>query len=209
MTTRCRRWAVLGGRSVRRGERSARSMVDSGSDGCRVRASTCDAPEGTVHLRTRTLRSQDPTKKQARDAGRFSTMRFQPRSLERSLALSAQMLRAEVDNHASVHDGSTAASLGLLGAPIEGPTHFSQFDPLAVALWAMSGSPTAPSAATSSRWSSKVRRSSHAHDDDPRRAIERTRRTTLRADRHGIDRPDHTRPNSTPPRRPRRPGSCS
>jgi hypothetical protein len=48
----------------------------------------------------------------------------------------AQMLAAqEVDGHASVHDGETAASLGLIGAPIEGPTHFSQFDPLAVARW--------------------------------------------------------------------------
>jgi len=40
-----------------------------------------------------------------------------------------------VDGHASVHDGEQAASLGLAGAPIEGPTHFSQFDPLAVAIW--------------------------------------------------------------------------
>jgi hypothetical protein len=48
----------------------------------------------------------------------------------------AQMLaKQEVDGHASVHDDATAASLGLSGAPIEGPTHFSQFDPLAVALW--------------------------------------------------------------------------
>src|SRR4051812_4256500 len=48
----------------------------------------------------------------------------------------AQMLAdQEVDGHTSVHDGDTAASLGLLGAPIEGPTHFSQFDPMAVALW--------------------------------------------------------------------------
>jgi hypothetical protein len=37
--------------------------------------------------------------------------------------------------HASVHDGETADTLGLSGAPIEGPTHFSQFDPLAVAVW--------------------------------------------------------------------------
>jgi Transposase IS116/IS110/IS902 family len=37
--------------------------------------------------------------------------------------------------HASLHDGEAAASLGLIGAPIEGPTHFSQFDPLALALW--------------------------------------------------------------------------
>jgi hypothetical protein len=36
---------------------------------------------------------------------------------------------------ATVHEGETAADLGLAGAPIEGCTHFSQFDPLAVALW--------------------------------------------------------------------------
>ncbi len=48
----------------------------------------------------------------------------------------AQMLQdQQVDGHASVHDTGEAASLGLLGAPIEGPTHFSQFDPLGVALW--------------------------------------------------------------------------
>jgi hypothetical protein len=47
-----------------------------------------------------------------------------------------QMLADQVvDDHASVHEGETAASLGLTGAPIEGPTHFSQFDPLAEALW--------------------------------------------------------------------------
>jgi hypothetical protein len=45
----------------------------------------------------------------------------------------AQMLDdQQYDGHASVHDGDTAASLGLAGAPIEGPTHFSQFDPLAL-----------------------------------------------------------------------------
>ena len=48
----------------------------------------------------------------------------------------AQMLaEQEVDGHASVHDAEAAAALGLAGAPIEAPTHFSQFDPLAVALW--------------------------------------------------------------------------
>ncbi len=48
----------------------------------------------------------------------------------------AQMLaQQEVDGHASVHDADEAAALGLAGAPIEGPTHFSQFDPLAVAAW--------------------------------------------------------------------------
>jgi hypothetical protein len=48
----------------------------------------------------------------------------------------AQMLAdQEVDGHASVHDGEAAASLGLIGAPIEAPTHFSQVDPLAFTLW--------------------------------------------------------------------------
>jgi hypothetical protein len=37
--------------------------------------------------------------------------------------------------HASLHDDKTAGTLGLNGAPIEGPTHFSQFDPLAHRLW--------------------------------------------------------------------------
>lgn len=47
-----------------------------------------------------------------------------------------QMLDEQLyDGHTSVHDEETAAKLGLAGAPIEGPTHFSQFDPLAVAVW--------------------------------------------------------------------------
>ncbi len=37
--------------------------------------------------------------------------------------------------HTSVHDDATAASLGLTAGPIEGPTHFSQFDPLLVNRW--------------------------------------------------------------------------
>ena len=50
--------------------------------------------------------------------------------------LPAQMLaEQEYDGHASVHDDATAESLGLRGAPIEGPTHFSQIDPLAFAAW--------------------------------------------------------------------------
>jgi hypothetical protein len=39
------------------------------------------------------------------------------------------------DGHASVHDAATADRMGLAGAPIEGPTHFSQIDPLAVAVF--------------------------------------------------------------------------
>lgn len=37
--------------------------------------------------------------------------------------------------HASIHDEATAHRLGVAGAAIEGPTHFSQFDPLLVTLW--------------------------------------------------------------------------
>ena len=47
-----------------------------------------------------------------------------------------QMLAEQsYDDHLSVHDEATAGSLGLSGAPIEGPTHFSQFDPIGVELW--------------------------------------------------------------------------
>ncbi len=47
-----------------------------------------------------------------------------------------QMLAEQTyDGHTSVHDGETADALGLAGAPIEGPTHFSQFDPLAFDRW--------------------------------------------------------------------------
>lgn len=38
-------------------------------------------------------------------------------------------------DHASIHDAETAAGLGLAGAAVEGPTHFSQYDPLFVNAW--------------------------------------------------------------------------
>jgi hypothetical protein len=38
------------------------------------------------------------------------------------------------DGHKSIHDDAMAESLGLRAGPIEGPTHFSQFDPLLVHL---------------------------------------------------------------------------
>jgi hypothetical protein len=48
----------------------------------------------------------------------------------------AQMLANQTyAGHKSVHDDESAAKLGLAGAPIEGPTHFSQFEPLAASLW--------------------------------------------------------------------------
>ena len=47
-----------------------------------------------------------------------------------------QMLAEQVyDGHKSIHDDATAAVLGLRAGPIEGPTHFSQFDPLLYALF--------------------------------------------------------------------------
>jgi hypothetical protein len=50
--------------------------------------------------------------------------------------LPAQMLQEqEYGGHHSVHDEATAGKLGLAGAPIEAPTHFSQFDPLAELVW--------------------------------------------------------------------------
>ena len=69
-----------------------------------------------------------------------------------------QMLaEQEVDGHASVHDPEAAAALGLIGAPIEGPTHFSQFDPLAVTLWGQAWFERDASAASSKPWSSRAR----------------------------------------------------
>ncbi len=47
-----------------------------------------------------------------------------------------QMLQAqEYGGHASIHDENMAHGLGFKGAPIEGPTHFSQFSPLFGKLW--------------------------------------------------------------------------
>jgi hypothetical protein len=47
-----------------------------------------------------------------------------------------QMLaEQEYGGHLSIHDGDQAQELGFSGAPIEGPTHFSQFDPLLVQIW--------------------------------------------------------------------------
>jgi len=37
--------------------------------------------------------------------------------------------------HESIHDDAMAEKLGFKGAPIEGPTHFSQFEPLLASLW--------------------------------------------------------------------------
>lgn len=45
----------------------------------------------------------------------------------------AQMLQDQsYDGHKSLHDDATAGDLGFRAGPIEGPTHFSQFEPLCV-----------------------------------------------------------------------------
>lgn len=47
-----------------------------------------------------------------------------------------QMLAVQDDGgHASIHDDATAQAIGFKGGTIEGPTHFSQFVPLAFAIW--------------------------------------------------------------------------
>ncbi|MDX1733198.1 MAG: hypothetical protein R3228_02490 [Halioglobus sp.] len=47
-----------------------------------------------------------------------------------------QMLQEQTyDGHLSIHDDAQAQELGFSGAPIEGPTHFSQFEPLLHRLW--------------------------------------------------------------------------
>ncbi|QCB45896.1 hypothetical protein [Hydrogenophaga sp. PAMC20947] len=47
-----------------------------------------------------------------------------------------QMLAEQsYDGHLSIHDDATAGELGLSAGPIEGPTHFSQFDPLLFGLF--------------------------------------------------------------------------
>ncbi len=64
-------------------------------------------------------------------------MRFDtPITITGPLRTPVQLLaEQDHDGRKSIHDAATAKGLGLPGAPIEAPTHFSQFDPLAVALW--------------------------------------------------------------------------
>ncbi|NND75509.1 MAG: hypothetical protein HKN44_10945 [Ilumatobacter sp.] len=59
-----------------------------------------------------------------------------PITLAGPLRAPVQMLAEQsLSGGVSVHDDAAAANLGLAGAPIEGPTHFSQFDPLGVHVW--------------------------------------------------------------------------
>jgi hypothetical protein len=60
---------------------------------------------------------------------------FDPPALCGPLRRPRQMLAEQrYDGHRSIHDDAMAAGLGLRAGPIEGPTHFSQFDPLMVHL---------------------------------------------------------------------------
>ena len=56
---------------------------------------------------------------------------FEPPALCGPLRRPRQMLAEQrYDGHKSIHDDAMAERLGLRAGPIEGPTHFSQFDPL-------------------------------------------------------------------------------
>jgi hypothetical protein len=59
-----------------------------------------------------------------------------PISLAGPLREPRQMLADQsYAGHSSIHDDDTATALGFSAAPIEGPTHFSQFAPLLTTLW--------------------------------------------------------------------------
>jgi hypothetical protein len=59
-----------------------------------------------------------------------------PLTLNGPLRKPRQMLaHQEYGGHASIHDDAMAEKLGFRAGPIEGPTHFSQFDPLLAHLW--------------------------------------------------------------------------
>jgi hypothetical protein len=45
------------------------------------------------------------------------------------------LIEQEYGGHKSIHDDAEAERLGFRAGPVEGPTHFSQFDPLLVKLW--------------------------------------------------------------------------
>ena len=72
------------------------------------------------------------------------------------------LIEQEYGGHKSIHDDAEAERLGFKAGPIEGPTHFSQFDPLAGAnSGAKTGSSRAASRATTRTWSSKAKRFRH------------------------------------------------
>ena len=59
-----------------------------------------------------------------------------PISLAGPLRKPRQMLAdQEYGGHSSIHDDAMAEKLGFRAGPIEGPTHFSQFQPLLAKIW--------------------------------------------------------------------------
>lgn len=59
-----------------------------------------------------------------------------PLVLSGPLRAPRQMLEnQEYGGHTSIHDDETAEKLGFRAGPIEGPTHFSQFQPLLARIW--------------------------------------------------------------------------
>jgi len=59
-----------------------------------------------------------------------------PLSLVGPLRRPRQMLAdQEYGGHTSIHDDAVAEKLGFRAGPIEGPTHFSQFQPLLAEIW--------------------------------------------------------------------------
>jgi hypothetical protein len=88
----------------------------------------------TARLAADTLRAirEDQMIRATISASPFDT----PLTLTGPLRAPKQMLAAQnYDGHDSIHDGATAAQLGFKGAPIEGPTHFSQLEPLLFSCW--------------------------------------------------------------------------
>lgn len=67
----------------------------------------------------------------------FETVITQEDGVLRGPARRPRQMLSDQDyaGHASIHDDATARQLGFQGGTIEGPTHFSQFAPLACAVW--------------------------------------------------------------------------
>lgn len=69
--------------------------------------------------------------KHSRRSSRKSTAHWSVLGAARVKMLAEQ----KYDDHASIHDDSTAQKLGFRRGTIEGPTHFSQFSPFGERLW--------------------------------------------------------------------------
>lgn len=77
-----------------------------------------------------------PSDAPASNDGTSGVLSDTPFQIQGPLRSPAQMLADQTyGGHESVHDEAAAAKLGLAGAPIEGPTHFSQYEPLLASMW--------------------------------------------------------------------------